>query len=312
MMFSVDQRSRGSVEVQIWAACLPWFRNGEGSRRRLSAVATGARFRIIIMNNNNNNAGPKSPSPVTTTNGDDAFGDWESDRTTFNGPTSYRSRDSDATERERLRVSDIIRKLKVGCESPPPRVKTTSSPDQSEQRCFPLWLRLVHHASGAARHIMICSCRWSVIGKTNFKDLEHVRPFPNLSPRPHSETAKFLHNIEINTHTKDEEASKQQEVTGTNYELTDYCTDKGDYSNNETYLVSDVSHTEVGWEELQSDYDEQQEEVGSNREWIDEVSRPRSDWEGLRQARYQEMLDPFSDNQEIRSLLARFTNLLYL
>ncbi|KAG8385054.1 hypothetical protein BUALT_Bualt03G0001600 [Buddleja alternifolia] len=456
MMFSVDQRSRGSVEVQNMGGVSSLVQKWRGFEAEAKCSSNRGTFQDNNNDNNNNNAGPKSPSPVTTTNGDDAFGDWESDRTTFNGPTSYRSRDSDATERERLRVSDIIRKLKVGCESPPPRVKTTSSPDQSEQRCFsPVaavssprirgrqayndllmqmerdrknelqglgarkavskfshrgriqallrfrFLRRGIEAEENQRHSNVglvhfrervsndpihspkhmlsntpaepnlnvanlqakqnkhqYSCP-RIVGTDHVQDEEcsitsrdggdvidnpsshqlnknnvqqnmtpllhssdhEINPFMSLESSNHSldefagtdttddihsvETAKFLHNIEINTHTKDEEASKQQEVTGTNYELTDYCTDKGDYSNNETYLVSDVSHTEVGWEELQSDYDEQQEEVGSNREWIDEVSRPRSDWEGLRQARYQEMLDPFSDNQEIRSLLAR-------
>ncbi|KAL7131377.1 hypothetical protein ABFS83_13G193400 [Erythranthe nasuta] len=67
------------------------------------------------------------------------------------------------------------------------------------------------------------------------------------------------------------------------------------------FWVSDVSHPEVGWQELHSDYQQQ----GNSTDWIDEVSRPRSDWEDLRQARYQEMLDPFVDNEEIRALLGR-------
>lgn len=58
-----------------------------------------------------------------------------------------------------------------------------------------------------------------------------------------------------------------------------------------------------GLEELQSDYS--QEEADINHDWINDVSRPRSTWEDLRQARYQEMLDPFVENDDIRHLLQR-------
>ncbi|CAH9089520.1 unnamed protein product [Cuscuta epithymum] len=48
----------------------------------------------------------------------------------------------------------------------------------------------------------------------------------------------------------------------------------------------------------------QQAEVG--QDWVSDVSRPRSEWHDLRQARYEEMLDPFSDNNnDIRELLQR-------
>ncbi|RAL50926.1 hypothetical protein DM860_005282 [Cuscuta australis] len=56
-------------------------------------------------------------------------------------------------------------------------------------------------------------------------------------------------------------------------------------------------------ESLESDSPEQPE-VG--RDWVTDVSRPRSEWQDLRQARYDEMLDPFSDNNDIRELLQRF------
>lgn len=73
----------------------------------------------------------------------DPFGDWEPARTAFSAPASSRGRDSDATESERLRVADIIKKLTDdrlndvgGCESPP-RARTPSPLDQlqTEQRC---------------------------------------------------------------------------------------------------------------------------------------------------------------------------------
>lgn len=69
------------------------------------------------------------------------------------------------------------------------------------------------------------------------------------------------------------------------------------------WVSSDASHTEEGWEEFH--YDDDQPNEANNTDWIEEVSRPRSDWEYLRQERYQEMLDPFLDNEDIRLLLGR-------
>ncbi|KAK1368020.1 hypothetical protein POM88_034112 [Heracleum sosnowskyi] len=40
-------------------------------------------------------------------------------------------------------------------------------------------------------------------------------------------------------------------------------------------------------------------------DWIYDVCRPLSDWECLRQERYEEMLDPFNDNGDIKKLLER-------
>ncbi|KAL0398067.1 UNVERIFIED_CONTAM: hypothetical protein Sradi_2150000 [Sesamum radiatum] len=122
---------------------------------------------------------------------------------------------------------------------------------------------------------------------------------------------KSIHNIDINIYNEVKEGANQQ-IVKTNYDLTsDYDHHQGFLEKAEspcnqhlvetdTYWVSDVSHPEVGWQELHSDY---QQLSGNNRDWIEEVSRPRSDWEGLRQERYREMLDPFLDNEEIRLLL---------
>ncbi|KAL3355594.1 hypothetical protein AABB24_016660 [Solanum stoloniferum] len=63
--------------------------------------------------------------------------------------------------------------------------------------------------------------------------------------------------------------------------------------------VSDYSLTTSGWDELQSNYQQ------DNEDWISYISRPRKEWEGLRQERYQEMLDPFSNNHDIQQLLHR-------
>lgn len=128
-----------------------------------------------------------------------------------------------------------------------------------------------------------------------------------------AEAAITFHNKDIDSavspHSKEEE-----EATSANHPVIetkhDFAHDEGESASTDDqivggtcmYWVSAVSHPEVGWQELHSDYEQQE---GSNREWIDEVSRPRSDWEDLRQARYQEMLDPFLDNEEIRALLGR-------
>lgn len=88
--------------------------------------------------------------PDNNTSSEEESGDWEPDRMAVSGPPSIRSssyRGSDATETDRLRVSDIIRKLTeeqrvdrcdqnaaLVSENGMPRVRT--SLDHSEQRCF--------------------------------------------------------------------------------------------------------------------------------------------------------------------------------
>lgn len=85
--------------------------------------------------------------------------------------------------------------------------------------------------------------------------------------------------------------------------------------------IKDISHAQTIWEDLESCHDwlsdisqlrseweqmcNDQQLVETNNDWIADVARPRSDWEDLRQARYQEMLDPYSDNRDIRQLLER-------
>lgn len=57
--------------------------------------------------------------------------------------------------------------------------------------------------------------------------------------------------------------------------------------------------------ESDCDWDDQQSGLEFYQDWIIDVSRPRNEWEDLRQVRYQEMLDPFLDNNDIRELLQR-------
>ncbi|KAF3632569.1 putative purine permease 4-like [Capsicum annuum] len=70
--------------------------------------------------------------------------------------------------------------------------------------------------------------------------------------------------------------------------------------------VSEYSLSASGWDELQSNYQQ------DNEDWISNISRPRKEWEGLRQERYQEMLDPFSDNHDLQQLLHRKTVSMFL
>ncbi|CAI9090709.1 OLC1v1025536C3 [Oldenlandia corymbosa var. corymbosa] len=109
------------------------------------------------------------------------------------------------------------------------------------------------------------------------------------------------------------EECKNKQLTGNSDEYMDAIDEEaqGDYleeAQSQQNLESHCSQEAYGshpcneWEEIE-DYYEPQEE--SNQDWIWDVSRPRSTWEDLRQARYQEMLDPFTENDDIRELLKR-------
>ncbi|XP_073049315.1 uncharacterized protein [Primulina eburnea] len=373
---------------------------------------------------NPNNVVVPAPAPSVS---DDSIGDWESDRTAVSGPPSSRGRDSDATENERLRVADIIRKLtddRISCD-PLPHVRTSS--DQSEQRCFSpvinsprmvrgrqafqdLFLKIERDRHNELRGLEACkavskyshrgriqallrvrflrrglevregrqstgappdpkrltqpaifhirerfnssvsSCREAVdptsvaenVSTSDQEEIEntkeevvHSKSAPrvgtdNIMDKESSITSKeysFDHasdeareNVQQNSpqlfgaahlplpdkasrDSSSEEsnhdflAMKPEEVTNlqvteTKYELLG---DSAEECGSPHLAESEVSHPEAGWEE------------GTSRDWICEVSRPRGDWEDLRKARYQEMLDPFSENEEIRSLLHRGT-----
>ncbi|CAH9141303.1 unnamed protein product [Cuscuta epithymum] len=84
-----------------------------------------------------------------------------------------------------------------------------------------------------------------------------------------------------------------------------------DWEENDWSWVSDCSHDDANsrWDQLQFDFqqddDLQQRVEEMCQDWINDVSRPRSQWEDLRQARYQEMLDPFFNNGDLQQLLER-------
>ncbi|XP_031132273.1 uncharacterized protein LOC116033654 [Ipomoea triloba] len=107
--------------------------------------------------------------------------------------------------------------------------------------------------------------------------------------------------------SKSEETGKEQRnsVEWTN----------NDWEENDWGWIRDFSqHTHNGWDQLRLHFQPHlhqqdcQKRVCCNeeasQEWINDVSRPRSEWEDLRQARYQEMLDPYFNN-DLQELLQR-------
>ncbi|CAI9783557.1 unnamed protein product [Fraxinus pennsylvanica] len=122
-----------------------------------------------------------------------------------------------------------------------------------------------------------------------------------------TETAESLIDVNKNKHAEEQEVTSKRQLFRTNRDLIDDCAHPYSHCENKLIMGIDshwvrVSHPEDGWEELHSDY-QQQAEINSN--WVSDISRPRSDWEDLRQARYCEMLDPFLGNKDIHVLLER-------
>ncbi|XP_047308631.1 uncharacterized protein LOC124912115 [Impatiens glandulifera] len=128
------------------------------------------------------------------------------------------------------------------------------------------------------------------------------------SPCPTTETTINEHE----TATQEEEINVQEELTVSNHESSaDEIPQQIGFESGENADGDSMSQQQGSWgydnEDDQynggdeSDYDQ----LGDNTDWILEISRPRSDWEDLRQERYQEMLDPFQHKQDIRELLQR-------
>ncbi|KAL4572479.1 hypothetical protein LXL04_019257 [Taraxacum kok-saghyz] len=60
------------------------------------------------------------------------------------------------------------------------------------------------------------------------------------------------------------------------------------------------------YSQSQSDWDEEDDwDMQPSYDWISEIARPKSYWECLRQARYKEMLQLYTNQQDIRDLLER-------
>ncbi|XP_059285103.1 uncharacterized protein LOC132038448 [Lycium ferocissimum] len=132
------------------------------------------------------------------------------------------------------------------------------------------------------------------------------------------ETPKYPKDSEQSFHREEQDANNLQHA-GTSNEWSSGSTkpqsDWEEEATNQNLVdsdcgwVSDYSHTPSGWDELQSNYQQQSE---SNQDWVTDISRPREEWEGLRQARYQEMLDPFVEKHDIRQLLNRKSVSIFL
>lgn len=123
------------------------------------------------------------------------------------------------------------------------------------------------------------------------------------------ETSRSPKDCEQSVHREEEDANNLQHAGTSNEWSSESTKPQSDWEEEVTNQnlvdsdcgwVSDYSHTPSGWDELQSNYQQQSE---SNQDWVSDISRPREEWEDLRQARYQEMLDPFIENHDIRQLL---------
>ncbi|XP_042028445.1 uncharacterized protein LOC121775429 [Salvia splendens] len=312
---------------------------------------------------------------------DSVIGDWESDRTVPSGRSSIRGRMSDVTENDRLRVSDIIRRLtpNEACCASPPRTRTSLDHADPRPKTSPaLRIRgrqvyldlLTRRERDQRREIHAVKARKSVSKFPHCGRIQAVLklrllrrgmegipiepqiPKPRVNQKGQSTTTVHFEkeakdkttndearkqdkrcnnngksclraqqdiiHYEETTHIKQEtrvntgeETSKSKEVNKQDYDNDNNGDgDGGDQSGSttcsnhlqmvetEAYWLADFAHPEGGWEESQMG-----EEI--NTDWIEQVSRPRSDWECLRLERYQEMLDPFAENEEIRSLLCR-------
>lgn len=72
------------------------------------------------------------------------------------------------------------------------------------------------------------------------------------------------------------------------------------YDNFNDWMTSEYSQTRSDLDDDESNYDT--ETFDTNYDWISDISRPKSDWEDMRQARYQEMS---LGNGDIQRLLER-------
>lgn len=71
-----------------------------------------------------------------------------------------------------------------------------------------------------------------------------------------------------------------------------------------TSCINDGNENEVTEEE--EDHYQQYFDETDDYDWFSNISRPRSYWEGLRQAWYEEVRNTTSNNEEIRQLLERY------
>ncbi|CAN4078534.1 unnamed protein product [Withania somnifera] len=132
-----------------------------------------------------------------------------------------------------------------------------------------------------------------------------------------SETSTTPKNSEQSVRREEEDANNLQHAGTSNDWSSESTKPQSDWEKEVTNqnladsdcgYASDYSHTPSGYE-LQSNYQQQSK---SNQDWVNDISRPHEEWEDLRQARYQEMLDPFIENHDIRQLLNRKSVSIFL
>ncbi|XP_021300232.1 uncharacterized protein LOC110428665 [Herrania umbratica] len=107
-----------------------------------------------------------------------------------------------------------------------------------------------------------------------------------------TETTTSLHSCTENEITEEQDIGDQENLYPGSQETVETATSYNDPDEN------------VITEELEDHY--QQYFAQTNYDWFSNISRPRSYWEGLRQAWYQEVLNSTSKDEEIRQLLERY------
>ncbi|KAK6283302.1 hypothetical protein POUND7_017127 [Theobroma cacao] len=106
-----------------------------------------------------------------------------------------------------------------------------------------------------------------------------------------TETTTSLHSCTENEIAEEQDIGDQEHLYLGSQETAETATSYNDPDEN------------VVTEELEDHY--QQYFAQTNYDWFSNISRPRSYWEGLRQAWYQEVLNTTSKDEEIRQLLER-------
>ncbi|GKV24523.1 hypothetical protein SLEP1_g34126 [Rubroshorea leprosula] len=150
----------------------------------------------------------------------------------------------------------------------------------------------------------------------------------NLAPQKTTEASTSLNGQEENQMVKEPDALSQQHleiasqatgetetIASTNFAIENIeMADEEDVENQQhSYLDSqEIVETAISyddWDENdmveEEDTDYQQYFEGENYDWFSYIAKPRSYWEKLRQAWYQEVFNTTSEDEEIRQLLER-------
>ncbi|XP_047308444.1 uncharacterized protein LOC124911944 isoform X2 [Impatiens glandulifera] len=139
---------------------------------------------------------------------------------------------------------------------------------------------------------------------------ERSGSFPDEEKHRMSEENRYHYNRQglSTSSSKEEHVEKEEEdewkgvfnqiIVDTKNEdsSSDMSQSRGDFEEEEEEEEEDG----VNCQEVEID-----EQQGANCDWTNDICRPISDWEDLRQARYDEMLNPFNSNQDIQHLLER-------